>query len=389
MTVKKVLFCATVDVHFQKFHLPYLRWFKEQGWEVHVAASGEMQLPYADHKFQLRMERSPLHWHNAGAYRALKRLIREHRYDLIHCHTPMGGVLARLAARKMRRLGTKVIYTAHGFHFYQGASFLSWMIYYPVEKVLSMFTDCLVTINEEDYGAAGSRRFRAKHIEHIHGVGVDTEKFRPVNLAEKARLREKCGYDGHLFLLCYAAEFNANKNQQLLIRAMSVIQKELPHVKLLLAGEGPLLHHCTQLARSLGVESQVDFLGYREDVEHVLQMCDAAISSSHREGLPVNIMEAMACALPIIAMTNRGHRELVHHQSNGLLVQADDVHAMAESIQALATQPLRCQAYGQKGRQLVESKYSLDRVMKEHVRMYLRMMDVGAEEAEELQCATP
>lgn len=317
---RKVLFCATVDYHFSAFHLPYLKWFKEQGWEVHVAASGNMELPDVDKKIILPIQRSPFHSKNIEAYKRLKEIIHQHNYQLIHCHTPMGGVLARLAARTARKKGTKVIYTAHGFHFCKGAPIPNWLVYYPIERVLSSYTDCLITINEEDYKLATSHRFKAKRIEHIHGVGVDTERFSPVSNFHKEVLRAEHRYENDAFLMFYAAEFNSNKNQQLLIKAISIVKEKIPKARLILAGEGALLRECQELAKELGVEQMVDFLGFRKDVESFLKMSDMVVASSKREGLPVNIMEAMACGLPIIASVNRGHIELVNNGVNGYII---------------------------------------------------------------------
>ena len=154
-----------------------MKWFKEQGWEVHVAASGNMNLPYVDQKFDIPIQRSPLVIKNIQAYQDLNVLINEHQYEIIHCHTPMGGVLARLAARNARKNGTKVIYTAHGFHFCKGAPITNWLLYYPIEKILASFTDCLITINQEDYQLA-TKRFKTKQIEHVNGVGVNIEEFK-------------------------------------------------------------------------------------------------------------------------------------------------------------------------------------------------------------------
>ncbi|HET7656705.1 MAG TPA: glycosyltransferase, partial [Bacillales bacterium] len=222
--MKKVLFCATVDFHFQLFHVPYLRWFKERGWEVHVAANGQLMLPYVDHKFDLNIERSPLGKSNIAAYRELKEIIHSNDYDIIHCHTPVGGALARLAARKARLRGTKVIYTAHGFHFCKGSQVLNWILYYPIERMLARYTDCLITINQEDEEFARRHLFHAGRIEHVHGVGVDTERFKPIEEKQKDEWRKANGYEPGAFLMFYAAEFNKNKNQQLLIRSMALVQ---------------------------------------------------------------------------------------------------------------------------------------------------------------------
>lgn len=314
---KRVLFCATVDYHFSAFHLPYLKWFKEQGWEVHVVSAGELELPYTDKKYNLSIQRSPFNKKNIGAYKQLKEIIDENQYKIIHCHTPMGGVLARLAAGTARKRGTKVIYTAHGFHFCKGAPLLNWLIYYPIERTLARLTDCLITINDEDYNLAVKHGFKAKQIEHVHGVGVDTDRFCSINKFNKSVLRAEYGYKEEDFILFYAAEFNKNKNQTLLIQALAHIKDSVPNVKLLLAGEGPLLQQCKELAEKLEIAEMINFLGFRDDVELLLKMSDLAVGSSFREGLPVNIMEAMASGLPVVASSNRGHKELIQDGING------------------------------------------------------------------------
>ncbi|WP_282937457.1 glycosyltransferase family 4 protein [Paenibacillus sp. RC67] len=320
----KILFCATMDYHFKAFHLPYMSWFKEQGWEVHVAANGQMELPYVDKKFDIPIQRSPFKLQNLEVYYRLKTIIDDNQYDMIHCHTPMGGVLARLAARKARKRGTKVLYTAHGFHFCQGASYINWLMYYPIEKMLSRYTDCLITINNEDYNLAVNHRFGADRIDLVHGVGVSTERFKPVGEQERILSRKRLGYTPDEFLMFYAAEFNKNKNQQLLIHALALIQDQVPHARLLLAGEGTLQEKCRELAAELGVAEKVEFLGYRKDISLLLPLCDVAVASSLREGLPVNIMEAMACGLPVIASANRGHSELIEDAVNGYIVNGQN-----------------------------------------------------------------
>lgn len=372
---RKVLFVATVDYHFRAFHLPYLKWFKDQGYEVHVAASGNIELPYVDAKFDIPIQRSPLHRANVDAYVALKSILAANHYEIIHCHTPMGGVLARLAARSPRKKGTKVMYTAHGFHFCQGAPLFHWLAYYPLEKFLSYFTDCLITINEEDYKLAVNRGFRANQIEHVYGVGVNTERFQPISESHKAERKISMGYQPSDILLFYAAEFNVNKNQQQLIRALAEIRNEAPHIKLLLAGEGALQVQCQELARELQVAGQVKFLGYRKDIDGLLPMCDIAVASSHREGLPVNIMEAMACGLPVVASDNRGHRELVLDGDNGWLTPPNDHQGMAEKLLLLVRdQQLRIQL-GSHGRQKVNAKYAVERVLHQKSAIYARFMD--------------
>ncbi|WP_028550881.1 glycosyltransferase family 4 protein [Paenibacillus sp. UNC451MF] len=376
---KKVLFCATMDYHFKAFHLPYMSWFKDQGWEVHVAANGQIELPHVDAKFDIPFERSPFKWQNRNVFNRLKSIINANDYDIIHCHTPMGGVLARLAARKARKQGTKVLYTAHGFHFCKGGPLINWLLYYPIEKWLSHYTDCLITINEEDYRLAVNHRFKAKRIDHVHGVGVNTERFKPWTEDEKREARNMLGYAADDVLMFYAAEFNKNKNQQYLIQALALIQHEAPHAKLLLAGEGPLKEGCRDLAARLGIADKVDFLGYRTDIDKLLPMCDIAVASSAREGLPVNIMEAMACGLPVIASDNRGHRELVRNDLNGWIVAANEVNIMAERIITLVRSKPMQRKLGMAGRQMIEADYSIRKVLDEKRKIYSLFMEEKAE----------
>ncbi|WP_456277294.1 glycosyltransferase family 4 protein [Bacillus sp. AK128] len=370
---KKLLYCATVDYHFKAFHLPYLKWFKEQGWEVHVAAHGEMELPYVDQKFNLPIQRSPFNRKNLLAFKELKAVIDQNEYEIIHCHTPMGGVLARLAARNARRKGTKVIYTAHGFHFCKGAPLVNWIIYYPIEKFLAQHTDCLITINQEDYELA-TKKLKVPHIEHVHGVGVNTDKFKPLTEKEKPLLKKSFGYKPDDFLLFYAAEFNKNKNQQFLIRAIALIKEEVPQAKLLLAGEGVLQQQCKDLAKELGVLQMVQFLGYRNDIEEILPMCDVAVASSLREGLPVNIMESMACGLPVVAVDNRGHRELVNNL-NGFIILPENLNEFANKLLLLAHDSKVTQSLGSSGRSTVQKSYSISKVLDEKVGIYQTYMN--------------
>ncbi|WP_226655110.1 glycosyltransferase family 4 protein [Pseudalkalibacillus hwajinpoensis] len=378
MPAKKVLFCATVDYHFKAFHLPYLKWFKEEGWEVHIAASGELKLPYTDRKFNIPIQRSPFQMKNIEAYKELKRIMDKNHYDIIHCHTPMGGVLSRIAARKTRSQGTKVIYTAHGFHFCKGSPLLNWFVYYPIEKKLANDTDWLITINQEDYQLA-LKRFNATQVEYVKGVGIDSNVFTPLIEEEKRKRKESFGYHPDDFLLFYAAEFNQNKNQKYLLEALVLLKEKLPQVKLLLAGKGPLLQSCQTLSHTLGISDHVDFLGFRDDLKELVPMCDIAVASSLREGLPVNIMEAMSCELPVVAVDNRGHKELVVSGKTGWLVQPESPEQLAAKVNDLAMDEVTRRAFGKSGRKRILSDFNVDQIL-QHKRMIYTSCIQGTEE---------
>lgn len=332
--MKKVLYVATITQHFYYFHLPSMQMFKELGWQVDVASHGDIELPFCDNRYEIPIQRSPADKKNIAAYKELKRLIKANNYDIIHCHTPMGGMLARLAARSERKKGTRVLYTAHGFHFYKGAPMLNWMIYYPIERIMSLFTDCLITINDEDFAFA-KKHLKAKEIEKVNGVGYNTEKFFPVSMEEKIQIRNRLGYRADEKLLVYVAEMNENKNQSMLLRALKNLKEKHPEIKLLIVGADNFNGEYPKLAKELEIEDRVEFLGHRSDIDDLLHASDIAVGSSIREGLPVNVMEALACGLPVVLSDNRGHRALTVNGKNGYIVNVNDYDTMAKHIEEI------------------------------------------------------
>lgn len=331
--IKKVLFTATVDSHILHFHIPYLKMFKDKGYEVHVATSGQEEIPYCDVKHIVTFERSPFDINNLRAIKQLKKIIEQEKFDLIHCHTPMGSVVTRIAAKHARKVyGTRVIYTAHGFHFYKGASIKNWMLFYPVEKLLAHITDDLITINEEDYELA-KKKMKAKRIHYVPGVGVDPEKFDfKMTEEEQEKLREEVGVSKDDFVMIYPAELTKRKNQGMLIRVLVELKKESSRYKLLLPGQDSMKGYYEQMAKELGVEDCVKFLGYRKDVSKLLKISNIAVSAAKQEGLPVNIMEAQMCGLPCVVTNCRGNRDLVQDGINGYVVEIDDIENLKNAI---------------------------------------------------------
>ncbi len=314
---KKILFTSHT-ANFSKFNRPLMRMLKEQGNEVHYASAGEEEVLDCDKHFTIPFARSPLKLDNLKAIRQLRSLIEKEKYDLIHTHTPMGSVVTRLAARGARKnYGTKLIYTAHGFHFFKGAPLLNWAIYYPIEKSLARYTDTLITINSEDFSRA-KRNFTTQ-VEYITGVGVDIERFQSVSATKKKQLRKEYGFAADDFILIYIAELNGNKNQAFLIKQMEVLKAKIPSIKLIFCGIGSSEATYKKLVNTLDLNDEIKFLGYRKDVDCLLALSDIAVSSSKREGLGVNLIEAMAVGLPLVASHNRGHRDLITSELNGYL----------------------------------------------------------------------
>lgn len=332
----KVLLTATVQSHICQFHKPLAEVLHSHGCEVHVAARDNLaeknglKLDFADKVFDVPFARSPKSKDNLQAYKELKRIIEKEHYDVIHCNTPMGGIVTRLAARKARRKGTKVYYTAHGFHFYKGAPKKNWVVFYPIEKFFSRMTDTLITITKEDYNLA-SRKFHCS-VERIHGVGVDGDRYHVVSEDEKKEIRKQLGVSEDQKMILCVGELLPNKNQQMIIRAMKEIVKEYPDIILLLAGNGPEKENLENLINSLGLVKNVRMLGYVTNLQEYQQIADIAVSCSKREGLPLNVVEAMLSGTPVVATENRGHRELIQEKVNGFLVNVDDYNLLIKRI---------------------------------------------------------
>ena len=329
MNNKKVLFVATVTGHIIAFHIPYLKMLKENGYEVHVASNGNEKIENCDKHFNLPFERFPFKLNNIKAYKELKKIINENNYEFIHCHTPVGAVLTRLAAKKVRKQGTKVIYTAHGFHFFKGAPIINWLIYYPIEKILSKYTDVLITINKEDYERA-KKHFKAKQIELIHGVGVDKTKFN-INMSKDdiISLRKEFDFDENDFIFISVGELNKNKNQIMQIEAMKEVVKNNDRCKLLIVGKGSLDSYLREKVKEYNLENYVKFAGFRKDIPQLLKSSNCLLATSYREGLPVNVMEAMMCGLPIIATNCRGQRDLVDENN---IVEINDLNMLINKM---------------------------------------------------------
>jgi len=324
---KKVLFVATVvKTHIMQFHIPYLKMFKDMGWETAVASRNDYEdpadciIPYCDTFYDIPFERNPFKPGNIKAYKELKKVINEGDFDIIHCHTPVGGMLGRLAAVKARQQGTKVMYTAHGFHFFNGAPLLNWLIYYPVERFMARYTDVLITINKEDYARA--QKFKAKKVCYVPGVGIDTERFKSSEVEKKAKREEiltRYGIPADATVLLSVGEFTKNKNHKMAIEAISKLSRD--DVYYIICGRGKLLEECKEYAKGLGLGSRVIFTGYRNDVQDYYKAADLFLFPSFREGLPVAVMEALASGLPVVCTNIRGSSDLVADGVNGFVTE--------------------------------------------------------------------
>lgn len=351
--MKKVLFVATVvKTHIMQFHIPYLKLLQEAGWETAVASRNDYEnpadcvIPYCDTFYDIPFERMPWKPKNLQAYKMLKEIIDREHFDIIHCHTPVGALIARLAALDVRKQGTRVIYTAHGFHFFTGAPLQYWLLFYPPERLLASVTDVLITINGEDYARA-QKRLPAKRIEYVPGVGINTAKFRNLQIDRQAK-RESLDFTDEDFLILTVAEMTPNKNHITVLKALAALKnrEEFARMHYLIVGRGEMWQSLKKSAAELGISDHVHFLGYRTDAPELYCCCDLFVFMTFREGLSVALMEAMSSGMPIVCTKIRGNTDLIEEGKSGLFCE-NSPEALADMLLKVYTDPEGRQKLGQ------------------------------------------
>lgn len=363
---KKALIIATVVGFITSFEINDIKILQELGYEVIVAANYEGYNGKLDDKnvkmLDIRFTRSPLTLQNIKAFKKLNKYVKENKIDLIHCHTPVGGVMGRIIG-KLNKVQT-VIYTAHGFHFFDGAPKLNWVIYYPIEKFLSRYTDILITINQEDYNRA-KNKFYAKKVEYIPGVGVDVEKIRNVRV-DRDKKRKELGLKDNDIVLLSVGELSRRKNHIVAIKALGKIKKN-KNIFYLIVGEGSLKNYLKKECRKLGIERQIKFLGYRKDVYELCKVADIYIFPSQREGLGIAALEGMAAGLPLVSANINGIKDYTENGKTGYCVDRFSINDFKNAIEKLAYNKNLRQRIGNYNEQVVK-KFDIkntEKIMKE------------------------
>lgn len=410
--MKRVLFVTTISGFLPQFEKNDVKLLKQMGCQIHYASNFTNPI-YAFDKTELEkngvalhqidIEKSPAKINkNIKAIKQLIKIIDENDIDIVHCHNPMGGVAARIAARAGKRK-PKVIYTAHGFHFYKGAPIMNWLLFYTAERFLARYTDIIVTINREDYIRA--KKFRLKkngEVYLIHSVGVDKEKFAPrPELREKKRA--ELGIPADAFHIVTAAELNENKNQKVVIEAVAALTNKAKtdanayntnyagnadyvsntncidktnkthNIYYTICGKGPNEDKLRELIKAYGLENNISLLGYRTDMDEILQTADVFAFPSIREGLGVAAIEALMCNVPLIAADNRGTREYASDGNNGIVCRYDAVDEFEEAIELLYGNTAYRKRMADRCRESVK-KFTIEEVEKTMTKVYTRAL---------------
>lgn len=364
-----ILFIATVYNHLSVFHKPYIKYFQKQGFTVHVAGSISMgrkdelvEMDAICH--DINFDKNVISKKNLKAIKDLRSLFKDKKFELIHVHTPIASFLTRYVLKNNKSQGP-LIYTAHGFHFYKGAPFKNWLIYFTLEKIASKWTDHLITINQEDFENSTKLSYSKEKVSLVHGVGVEFVK---EVQAEKNDLRKSLNLPKKAILIGYVAELNVNKNHQFLLQNWKRIKTEFKDAYLLIIGTGILENKLKELVKQEKLDGII-FLGYRKDVPELLNHIDIVTLLSFREGLPKSIMEAMAGKIPCVVSDTRGLRDLIVNKKNGFVIEQCNNEQLYIAFKKLIENSALRKKMGQESSKMVQP-FLLESVMEEYIKIY-------------------
>lgn len=345
--MKKALMYASVASMIQQFNMNNISLLQDLGYKVDVACNFEFGSTITDEKieklkeqltkmdvnfYQIPIPRKITDIKNLRlSYKMTKDLMNEKKYDLIHCHSPIGGIICRLANKHSKHYdSTRMIYTAHGFHFFKGNNPLKNFLFRNIERLGAKYTDTLITINKEDYAAA--KKFKLKKngtVEYVPGVGIDIDKINSIQ-GNKEELCKELNIPSDSILLLSVGELSKRKNHEVIIRLLNQLPDNIHYV---ICGQGQLENYLLDLAKKLNVNNRLHLLGYRTNIPQIMKSCDIFVFPSLQEGLPVALMEAMACGLPCIASEIRGNVDLIEEDKNGYFINCKIINNLSLSIE--------------------------------------------------------
>lgn len=365
----RILYVTTVSMTMG-FFPEHIKMLLNEGHSVEIATNCEQPVPEIYNTLNCKVHnipfsRSPFSKNNLKAYKMFKQLVETEHYDVVHTHTPNASMIVRLACRNVRKLGTRVFYTAHGFHFFKGAPLKNWLMYYPVEKFCARYTDVLITINKEDFELA-RMKMHAKKVCYVPGVGIDLEKIRAVHV-DRNEVRKSIGVPEECVLLLSVGELNVNKNHQIVVKALAEFDNKNVHYAI--AGVGDQKENLLYLAKNLGVEKQFHLLGFRSDVPALAQSADILCFPSHREGLGLSALEAMACGLPLVTSNVHGINDYSENGVTGYKCPPNDKKAWIECLSVLINDSSKCMEYGNNNKDIVK-RYSNEKILKKMDEIY-------------------
>lgn len=372
--MKKILIVASTMGHIASFYQPYLDYLSKKDYIINVAGkdnlnSRNLSIQKVHKKFNIDFYRFPFNFKNIRAFFQIKKTIDNENYDLVHCNTPVAAIITRIAFLFTRNLKTKIIYTVHGFHFYKGSLKIYWILYYPLEKFLSRFTDTIIAINQEDFMLAKTK-FKT-NIVYLPGVGIKE----PQEFKDKNYLKIKYNLSNQTKILLSVGELNKNKNHEVIIRSLSKLRNN-ENISYIICGIGKKKKYLTKLISKLNLDDKVFMFGFIKPIDEIFYLSDIFIHSSYREGLPVSLMQAMSYGLPVIASNIRGNKDLIDHGHNGLLFNPNDEHNLAELLNTLVSNEDLINKFSKANKEIYKD-YLVDSINANLFRIYNQTLESG------------
>ncbi len=366
---KKIMLVCTTDNMIWQFLIPHINDLISMGAKVDCYCSktgfwfDELRDKFKLNIYDVSLTRSPFNFKNIKGYNQLKDYQKQNNYDIIYCQQPVGGMMGRLIGHKFK---IPVIYTAHGFFFFKGNNPIKNLIFRSAEKFLARYTDVLITMSNEDYYAIKNWNIKYKYL--IHGIGLDISKYDRSNF-DKSSLKRELNIDKNDYVVVTVAEFIKRKNYPTMLKAFARVHSSLPNTKYIICGSGKLEEKIKALARKLKIENSVIFLGYRKDINRILQISDLMLLLSKHEGLTMAIMEGMFYSLPVVTSNVRGNKDLIDENKGGKLVHFKDVKGASSAIIELLKDEHKRKTYGDYNQEKIK-KYDITVVRNELKQIY-------------------
>lgn len=369
--MQKILYTANTYRHLYLCHLPYIKYLNSK-YIIHTACNSNKEVPNANKSYFVPIERKPFNLNNIKAIFKLKKIIETEQYDMIHTHTPMGAVVTRLAALKYKKKHKlTIIYTAHGFHFFKGAPIINYILYYPIEKFLSKYTDLIITINKEDYEFA-KKHFKTK-IEYLPGIGFNKQKFsQKITKEQLNKFKIKNDISNKDYIISYVAEISKRKRQLYLLKTFK--NYTFTNEKILLIGDQYDCKKINKYLKKYNLENNIKLIDFNDNIPMYLNISNIVISVSKQEGLPLNIMEAMFLEKPIIVTNCRGNRDLITNKKNGIVVDINNKKELLNAIEFIKNNPSIAKKLGKENKKIIDI-YSIDNTLNIMKKIYSNYLD--------------
>ena len=386
----KVLMLSNVASMIKQFNMDNIRILQDLGAEVEVACNFETGNPMtreAVEQFKSHLESMQIVFHQIGfsrssirldmhakSYKEVRSLLEREGYDFVHCHGPISSAILRVAAKKVK---TPVLYTAHGFQFVHGGPILDWLLFYPIEKWLSKATTILITINKHDYDLA-MNHFHAKKCVYVPGVGIHTAQLRR-NEQQRENKRKELHLGNNDVMLFSVGELSHRKNHSVIVKALMGVDRTVP-LKYIVAGQGALHDKLVNLILKNNLQNVVSLIGYRNDIPGLLSAADIFVFPSHREGLAIAGLEAMASGLPVVGANARGVSDYIVEGENGFVCNAKSPKDFKAAIEKLISDKELREEQGRNSVRMVQ-KFDKSIINKDMESIYSEMLSISGKQA--------